>query len=55
MDQIYRTTVDGVFAAGDNCSDQPHLPTAIEKGSKAAMIVVQSLLSDEFGLPYPPT
>ena len=54
VDAIYRTTVDGVFAAGDNCTEAPHLPSAIDAGSKAAMIIVQSLLSDEFGLPYPP-
>jgi thioredoxin reductase len=55
VDQIHRTTVEGVFAAGDNCTEQPHLPSAIEKGSKAAMMVVQSLLSEQFGMPYPPT
>jgi thioredoxin reductase len=54
VDQIHRTSVDGVFAAGDNCTDQPHLPSAMEKGSKAAMMIVQSLLSDQFGLLYPP-
>jgi thioredoxin reductase len=54
VDEIHRTTVDGVFAAGDNCIDQPHMPSAIDAGSKAAMIIVQSLLADEFGLPYPP-
>jgi thioredoxin reductase len=54
IDEIHRTSVGGVFAAGDNCTEQPHLPSAIEKGSKAAMIIVQSLLADEFGLPYPP-
>ena len=55
VDKIHRTTVDGVFAAGDNCTDQPHLPSTMEKGSKAAMMVVQSLLSEQFGMPYPPT
>jgi thioredoxin reductase len=55
VDKIHRTTVEGVFAAGDNCTEQPHLPSAIEKGSKAAMMVVQSLLSEQFGMPYPPT
>jgi thioredoxin reductase len=55
VDQIHRTTVDGVFAAGDNCTDQPHLPSTMEKGSKAGMMIVQSLLSEEYGMPYPPT
>jgi thioredoxin reductase len=54
VDEIYRTSVDGVFAAGDNCTDQPHLPSTMEKGSKAGMMAVQSLLSDEFGMPFPP-
>jgi thioredoxin reductase len=54
VDEIHRTSVDGVFAAGDNCTDQPHLPSTMEKGSKAGMMAVQSLLSDLFGMPYPP-
>ena len=49
------TEAGGVFAAGDVCTKEPHLAGAIAAGSKAAMIVVQSLLADEFGLPYPPT
>jgi thioredoxin reductase len=55
IDQIHRTQTGGVFAAGDVCTEQPHLAGAIAAGSQAAMIIVQSLLADEFGLPYPPT
>ena len=55
VDDIYRTNVDGLFAAGDVCTDQPHIVGAIASGSEAGMIIVQSLLADEFGLPYPPT
>ena len=55
VDKIHRTEAGGVFAAGDVCTKEPHLAGAIAAGSKAAMIVVQSLLADEFGLPYPPT
>ncbi|KUH84597.1 NAD(P)/FAD-dependent oxidoreductase [Mycobacterium sp. IS-1556] len=55
IDEIHRTVTGGVFAAGDVCSEQPYVAGAIAAGSKAAMIVVQSLLADEFGLPYPPT
>lgn len=55
VDEIYRTNVDGVFAAGDVCTEQPHIGDAVASGSQAAMVIVQSLLSDEFGLPYPPT
>jgi thioredoxin reductase len=55
VDQIHRTNAGGVFAAGDACTEQPHLAGAVAAGSQAAMIIVQSLLADEFGLPYPPT
>ncbi|MEV3901769.1 NAD(P)/FAD-dependent oxidoreductase [Mycobacterium sp. NPDC050551] len=54
VDEIYRTSAGGVFAAGDACTEQPHLAGAIASGAQAAMIIVQSLLADEFGLPYPP-
>ncbi len=54
VDALFRTDVPVVFAAGDVCTEQPHLAGAIAAGSNAAMIVVQSLLADEFGLPYPP-
>ena len=54
VDSLYRTTMHTVFAAGDVCTEHPHLAGAIAAGSEAAMIVVQSLLADEFGLPYPP-
>ncbi|MDT5098024.1 MAG: hypothetical protein QOC76_1761 [Mycobacterium sp.] len=53
VDALHRTTVDGVFAAGDNCTKHPSLADAINAGSKAAMMIVQSLLADEYGLPYP--
>jgi thioredoxin reductase len=55
VDEIHRTDAGGVFAAGDACTQQPHLAGAVAAGSQAAMIIVQSLLADEFGLPYPPT
>ncbi|BBZ36319.1 NAD(P)/FAD-dependent oxidoreductase [Mycolicibacterium confluentis] len=55
VDQLFRTDTPVVFAAGDVCAEQPHLAGAIATGSNAAMIVVQSLLADDFGLPYPPT
>jgi thioredoxin reductase len=47
VDQIHRTNADGVFAAGDVCTEQPHLAGAIAAGSQAAMMIVQSLLADE--------
>lgn len=54
VDEIHRTDAGGVFAAGDVCTEQPYLAGAIAAGSQAAMIIVQSLLADEYGLPYPP-
>ena len=54
VDSLHRTTVSAVFAAGDICTEQPHVAGAIAAGSQAAMILVQSLLADQFELPYPP-
>jgi thioredoxin reductase len=54
VDSLHRTTAPTVFAAGDVCTEQPHVAGAVASGSQAAMIIVQSLLADEFGLPYPP-
>jgi thioredoxin reductase len=55
VDDLHRTSVHTAFAAGDVCTEQPYVAGAIAAGSQAAMIVVQSLLADEFGLPYPPS
>ena len=55
VDSLHRTSVPAVFAAGDVCTEQPYVAGAIATGSQAAMIIVQSLLADEFGMPYPPT
>lgn len=55
VDPLYRTSAPTVFAAGDVCTEQPHVAGAVAAGSQAAMIIVQSLLADEFGLPYPPS
>jgi len=46
--------VHSVFAAGDTCTEEPSVASAIAAGSQAAKIIVQSLFADEFGLPYPP-
>jgi thioredoxin reductase len=54
VDSLHRTSVPTVFAAGDLCTEQPSVAGAIASGSQAAMTIVQSLLADEFGLPYPP-
>jgi thioredoxin reductase len=54
VDSLHRTNMPAVFAAGDVCAEQPYVAGAIAAGSQAAMIVVQSLLADQFELPYPP-
>jgi thioredoxin reductase len=54
VDQWHRTSVATVFAAGDICTEHPDVAGAIAGGAQAAMIIVQSLLADQFGLPYPP-
>lgn len=54
VDALFRTDQPNVFAAGDVCAQQPHVAGAMAAGSNAAMIIAQSLLADEFGLPYPP-
>jgi thioredoxin reductase len=55
VDALHQTSVPNVFAAGDLCTHQPHVTGAIDSGSRAAMSIVQSLLADEYALPYPPT
>jgi thioredoxin reductase len=54
VDPLHRTSVETVFAAGDICTEHPDVAGAIAGGAQAAMIIVQSLLADQFGLPYPP-
>ena len=44
VDAFHRTSVPGVFAAGDLSAQMPQVAAA----------VVQSLLADQFGLPVPP-
>jgi thioredoxin reductase len=42
-----------VVAAGDTCAQMPQVATAIASGSTTAAATVQSLLSDQVGLPIP--
>lgn len=51
VDALWRTTVPGVFAAGDLSAQLPQVAGAIAAGSQAAAAVVQSLLADDHGLP----
>ena len=53
-DPMHRTTSPGVFAAGDISAQFPQVAGAIAAGSLAAVMVVQSLLAEDFGLPLPP-
>jgi len=53
-DAFQRTTVPGVFAAGDLGGQMPQVAAAISGGSMAGAMVVQNLMADEFGLPGPP-
>ncbi|BCI55960.1 pyridine nucleotide-disulfide oxidoreductase [Mycolicibacterium litorale] len=54
IDALHRTSAQTVFAAGDVCTEQPYVAGAIAAGAQAAMIIAQSLLSEQFGMPYPP-
>ena len=54
VDSLHRTTSPKVFAAGDVCTEMPQVGGAIAAGYRAAAMLVQSLLADEFGLPFPP-
>jgi thioredoxin reductase len=53
VDALMRTTSAGVFAAGDLSGHMPQVAAAIAAGSLAATAVVQSLLTDEYGLTGP--
>ena len=50
VDALMRTTSAGVFAAGDLSVPMPQVAAAIAAGSLAATAVVQSLLTDDYGL-----
>ena len=54
IDPFHRTSVPGVFAAGDVSAQMPQVAAAIAAGSLAAAAIVQSLLADDVGLPIPP-
>ena len=54
IDPLHRTSVRGVFAAGDLSAQMPQVAAAIATGSLSAAAVVQSLLADDVGLPVPP-
>lgn len=47
VDELYRTSVAGVFAAGDVCTQMPQVAAAIAAGSAAAVSLVASLIADD--------
>ena len=54
VDPFHRTSVPGVFAAGDLSVSMPSVAAAIAAGSLSGAAIVQSLLADDVGLPVPP-
>jgi thioredoxin reductase len=53
VDPFCRTTVPGVFAAGDVSAQMPQVAAAVAAGSLAGAAVMQSLLAQDVGLPVP--
>jgi len=47
VDAMYRTSVSGVFAAGDVCAQMPQVAASIAAGSAAAASVVASFLEEK--------
>ncbi|MGV0744543.1 FAD-dependent oxidoreductase [Mycolicibacterium sp. XJ870] len=54
VDAFGRTSVPGLFAAGDLSAQMPQVAAAVAAGSQAGAAVVQSLSAEDFGLPVPP-
>ena len=56
VDEMQRTSVPGVFAAGDVSAQLPQVAAAVAAGSLAGASIVQSLLGEDVGLatlPWP--
>lgn len=54
VDAFARTSVPGLFAAGDLSAQMPQVAAAVASGSQAGAAVVQHLLGADVGLPVPP-
>ncbi|WP_029108713.1 bifunctional NAD(P)/FAD-dependent oxidoreductase/class I SAM-dependent methyltransferase [Mycobacterium sp. URHD0025] len=54
VDAFARTSVPGLFAAGDLSAQMPQVAAAVASGSQAGAAVVQHLLGEDVGLPVPP-
>lgn len=48
VDEFCKTTVKGVYAAGDNCTPYRSLSSAIAAGSKTGSFINNDLISEEF-------
>ena len=46
VDPLYRTSVPGVFAAGDVCAQMPQIAAAVAAGSAAAVSVMASITEE---------
>jgi thioredoxin reductase len=53
VDRMFRTTAEGVFAAGDASAQMQQVALSIAAGSMAAAGVVQSLMAEDHGLETP--
>lgn len=53
VDMLARTSVAGVFAAGDVSAQMPQVAAAVAGGALAGGAVMQSLMAEDFGLPLP--
>ncbi|ORA40120.1 bifunctional NAD(P)/FAD-dependent oxidoreductase/class I SAM-dependent methyltransferase [Mycobacterium aquaticum] len=54
VDGFCRTSVPGLFAAGDLSAQMPQVAAAVASGGQAGAAVTQSLLGEDVGLPVPP-
>lgn len=54
IDPFHRTSVEGVFAAGDVSAGMPQVAAAVAAGSLAGVAVVQYLVAGDVGLPVAP-
>lgn len=54
VDPLCRTSIPGVFAAGDLGAQMAQVAFAVSSGSMAGVAVMQSLMAEDFGLPLPP-
>jgi thioredoxin reductase len=54
VDDIGRTSVAGVFAAGDVAGTVPMVAAAIGAGARAGAYIRHSLVAEEHDLPFPP-